>query len=357
MSNDTPELTAENQQIQSVISDVEVESTAVVEDSQQLNKQGIERHISNDVTDTAQLSELSPQENDSVESSSGETSSRNTPEIDNHKTADVVQLQRTGFVYGLGSLEVVFPNRGIKKEFLQAAMSLSVKEDDYYAVFTNNQSRNHPDKYLYLAEQVEWVLTIDLKRTYLIRPVTEGVLQLLIDAIQSPTDTLEPKYTCIIGAVMSADHTSDLTEVATQQVYSHTLAELHESIQNNSSAETQVIQNVIDELEYRPNKGESDFDRARNYIAYRYPDVYQHSNTMHSGSGDFSSASLVRIDFARFDGASQRKIVDVSLVYQENNSVSRIYYFCRVDVTGMYPFMVSELQRFTPLQTYNASRV
>ncbi|KAF7781777.1 hypothetical protein PRUB_b1105 [Pseudoalteromonas rubra] len=273
---------------------------------------------------------------------------------DEHQAEQARQGNSYDYIYALGQVDIVFPNEGIKRQFLSAAMELGVDEKAYYAVFTNlSQPIDSPsrNKYLYLAEQVDWVLSVKQVHSYVLNPAAPAELQALIEALQPPKNTLEPVYTCVIGHITSSHSALDLPEVVCQQVYHHTLSELHHTIQKISRAETNAIQDVIRELEVEPNPGRNDFDRAKNFIAFRYPDIYAQTHKMHAGSNSLPSASLVSITFSRFDALSDHRIVDITLTYKENTSTKHHYYFCRVDVSGLYPFINTEIQSFLPLQT------
>ncbi|MCO7189559.1 MULTISPECIES: hypothetical protein [unclassified Pseudoalteromonas] len=265
-------------------------------------------------------------------------------------------LQRNtyDYIYALGQVDIVFPNEGIKRQFLSAATELGVDDKAYYAVFTNlSQPVDSPsrNRYLYLAEQVDWVLSIKQAHSYVLNPATPAELQALIEALQPPKNTLETVYTCVIGHITSSHSSLDLPEVVCQQIYHHTLSQLHHTIQKISRAETNAIQDVIRALEVEPNPGRSDFDRAKNFVAFRYPDIYAQTHKMNAGANSLPSASLVRITFSRFDALSDHRIVDITLTYKENTSTRHHYYFCRVDVSGLYPFINTEIQSFMPLQT------
>lgn len=279
-------------------------------------------------------------------------------QLQSNEAPPPVQRNAHDYIYALGQLNIVFPNEGIKRQFLSVAMDLGVNEKAYYEVFTNkalpvtNPARG---KYLYLAEQVDWVLHIDQQPRYVLMPTTPVELQQLIAALKPPSDTLEPIYTCVIGHVSAAQNDLALPEVICQQVYHHTLTDLHNTIQQISSAETNAIQDVIRELELKPNLGRNDYDRAKNFVAFRYPDIYVHTHKMLTGSNAIPNASLLRIAFTHFDSQSEHQLVDITLTYKENASPRHHYYFLRVDVSGLYPFINTEIQPFMPLQIMIAS--
>ncbi|QUI63333.1 hypothetical protein GSF04_12830 [Pseudoalteromonas sp. A22] len=262
-----------------------------------------------------------------------------------------VQCAAFDYIYAVGQVDIVFPNEGIEKQFLQAAMELAVDERAYYEVFTNKSlpvGDPNRDKYLYLAEQVSWILVIQKQLSYHLTPATKVELEALIEALQPPKDTLELVYTCVIGH-SSNNHDTNLAEIVCHQVYHQTLSELHNTIQKISSAETNAIQDVIKALEVEPNAGRDDFDRAKNFVAFRYPDIYLQTHKMRLGSATLPSASLTDITFSQFDAVSEHKIVDITLTYKENASAKHHYYFCRIDVSGLYPFINTEIQQFLPL--------
>ncbi|WP_273048960.1 hypothetical protein [Pseudoalteromonas sp.] len=274
-----------------------------------------------------------------------------TQPIEKINSADVIiQRHSTGPIYALGTVEILFPNKGIKKQFLSVAQILGVNEQDYYAVFTNNNATTDRDKYLYLAEQVQWVLSINAHPSYVLISSAKSILSALIASVKPPSDTLEPVYTCVIGTSHIGENSLSLPEIICQQSYSHTMSQLHSTIKDISCAQTKAIQDVIKELELQPNRGASHFDRARNFVAFRYPDIYAHTHKMQTGSDNIDSASLLRIEMKNFDSVSSHSIVDMTFVYQENSADKRHYFYCRVDVTGLYPFINTAIQAFTPVQ-------
>ncbi|KAF7765021.1 hypothetical protein PCIT_b1148 [Pseudoalteromonas citrea] len=276
-----------------------------------------------------------------------------TSETDNETIENlepIIQRRHSDLIYALGTIKVRFPNKGIKKQFLSAARTLGVNEQDYYGVFTNNNANTDRDKYLYLAEQVQWVLSIKAHYQYSLVPATQQILASFIASLKAPSDTLESVYSCVIGTSYVSENNLNLPEVVCEQVYSQTLDELHRTIKEVSSAQTTAIQDVIKELEVTPNMGVTPFDRARNFVAFRYPDMYEHTHKMQTGSNTIQSASLLRIDMTMFDSVSSHSIVDITFVYQENSSDKLHYYYCRIDVTGLFPFINTAIQAFTPVQ-------
>jgi|GEM_PF-5583292 len=265
-------------------------------------------------------------------------------------TAIPVQRVPNDYFYAIGVLEVRFPNTGVEKQFLQVAMTLAVNEHDFYAVFSNQGSKSEPDKYFYLAEQVQWVLSIEKEMCYLVRPVSKGELEALIAAMKPPATLMDPIYTCVIGIQSPSDNNLALPEVATEHVFFQTITQLHKVIDPSEESTTgQAIQAVTKALEFHANKGRTAFDRAKNFLAYRYPGIYKHTHKMQTGSSDSVKSSLVSIEFSDFDGLSDHVIVEIAMTFQENSSTNRHYYFCRVDVTGLFPFINTEIQRFIPV--------
>ncbi|MBQ4845120.1 hypothetical protein [Pseudoalteromonas sp. MMG005] len=313
-----------------------------------------ESHIEqNDTTLDLNTNKINAKTNDAMAITAQATPIVETPETDNkllESLDPIIQRQHSDLIYALGVIKVRFPNKGIKKQFLSAARTLGVNEQDYYGVFTNNNANTDRDKYLYLAEQVQWVLSIKEHYQYLLVPATQQVLASFIASLKAPNDTLETVYSSVIGTSYISDNSLNLPEVVCEQIYSQTLDELHRTIKEVSSAQTTAIQGVIKELEVTPNMGVTPFDRARNFVAFRYPDMYEHTHKMQTGSNTTQSASLLRIDMTMFDSVSSHSIVDMTFVYQENSSDKQHYYYCRIDVTGLYPFINTAIQAFTPVQ-------
>jgi hypothetical protein len=86
------------------------------------------------------------------------------------------------------------------------------------------------------------------------------------------------------------------------------------------------------------NVGDVDEHRAVNYLALRYPGMY--SLVVENFGRDFS---LQGMSVRRVQTRSSRQLVDVQLTFVSRKTDVREHYAVRVDVTGIFPFLVSPL--------------
>ena len=82
-----------------------------------------------------------------------------------------------------------------------------------------------------------------------------------------------------------------------------------------------------------------DEHRAVNYLAMRYPAIY--SLVIDNYGRD---QSLQGVGISPVSTRSQRRLVDVTLRFVSRKTDVRELYAARVDVTGMFPFMVTPLR-------------
>lgn len=277
----------------------------------------------------------------------------------------VVQRQYSGlrnnYVYAVGVLKPEFPNQGLREAFYSAAQDLNVSEYDYYKVLNHVNSSNHRPNF-YIAEQIRWVLTIHDKDTYQLQPRSKAELMCFIQALKPPENSLLSVLSTAVGVIDdSASHANSsesdsdrLTKVVCNQLFSQTLDSLHDLLKKQTGVTTSVIQDVLKGLEYQPNQGRSNFSRAKNYLAYRYPELYLTTHTLQkevnaSETGYF----LDEVHASYSDLASPHVIVDLTFTYKnkgrDNGLKPEIYLHCSVDVTHQFPFVNAPLQEFMPL--------
>ncbi|WP_051484613.1 S8 family serine peptidase [Shewanella waksmanii] len=254
--------------------------------------------------------------------------------------------------YAVGILTVTFPNQGVQQAFDSAAQQLKVSELDYYQVFSHQDSQTRQYPYLYLAAQAQWQLSIDGANHYLVVPRSIVELQQCIAALKPQPNTLQPVYSTVIGYIGPNDSQNSLPTLMCEQLFSQTMDELHNMLKSYTGASSDAIQDVIRQLELNPNAGDNDFARAKNYLAFRYPDVYQHThqlkNKNSSNNGDANQYFLADVNCNYADIESNQTLVDVVFTYQANDSDQQKHYYCCVDVSGCFPFISSAIQPFIP---------
>jgi hypothetical protein len=260
------------------------------------------------------------------------------------------------FIYAVGIIKPVFPNTGLQKAFNTAARALDVSDKDYYHVFSYINKTTQVASYHYIAEQISWVLSIKNKDTYKIIPRTYIELDDIIESLKPEENSLQAVNSIIIGLEGSPqtpmDNGPSLPSVLCNQVYFFTMEKLHDDIKKSVSAGTLDIQDVIKQLEFEPNLGNNPTDRAKNYLAFRYPTIYKKTNSLKTQKNNIDvkvdSYSLVDIQTKNNKRGDNRILIDVSFQYQSNNQKEKIFFHCDVDVSEQYPFISTKLNQFTP---------
>jgi hypothetical protein len=261
------------------------------------------------------------------------------------------------YIYAIGTLRPVFPSLDIQKEFEAQAQALGLSDQDFYGVFTAQNGANY-----YLAQLACWVLSVNNVDTYIAVPRTELELDDFIN-------TLDPKYASgLTGELMSlivgqrgpmappgSCGALELPLVVCSQVYYFTDAELLAQL-TDSSTEATAVRDVLKSLEFKPNEGASAASRAVNYIAVRYPEVYRKTGTLKKGGAPAVVAGaspeaqfLAGVSTEPADVQSGRELINVIFKYQNSRTGEESFYYCCVDVSGLFPFLNTPLRTYVPV--------
>lgn len=246
-------------------------------------------------------------------------------------------------VYVLGQIEARFPRLSVEKEFMQAVSraDTSGKTDTevLHTVLSDHRTR-------YLARQMCYVLTVQGMETYILFPRDPLDLQLLVEAIRPVPG---PQNLDIViglrGPIGPPAMCNGLLVpmLVLEQLYSfdrdHLLGALPRPERIEEEAFRRAAGHVLDRiLNSADNVGIGDAARATNYLLARYHGIYETTAEMYHR--DFS---LVAIESrpSRLNGA--RRVTDVILRFENRKSGITENYFTRVDVTELFPFLVSKI--------------
>jgi hypothetical protein len=258
------------------------------------------------------------------------------------------------YIYAIGALRPVFPSLDVQKEFEAQAQVLGLSEQDFYGVFTATNGSNY-----YLAQQTRWVLSVNNVDTYLVIPRSELELDDFINTLDpSQTSGLTGELmTLIVGqrGPMSPPGycgTLELPMVVCSQVYYFTDDDLLKQL-TSDSIEVTAVRDVLKSLEFKPNDGASAASRAVNYIAVRYPEVYRKTSTLKQGSAPTASNAdkqfLAGVSTQPSAVQSDRSLIDVIFKYQSNRTGEQYFYYCCIDVSGLFPFLNTPLRSYVPV--------
>jgi len=191
-------------------------------------------------------------------------------------------------------------------------------------------------------------MTIEGLETYILIPKDPLDFNTLVDSVrENPRGTDIDVVVGVRGPLSTPETTSGLVLplVMFDQLFSFDIDGLREAIPRPDDADSN-FEATVEELFSRirqmaDNAGATDDHRALNYLAVRYPSIYEKVWERH-GSG--SSLAAVRVQPSRLAGA--RNVVTVVLDFVDRRTDVRESFFVRVDVTEQYPFLVTRLSPY-----------
>jgi hypothetical protein len=246
----------------------------------------------------------------------------------------------------LGKIEWRFPKQSVEKEFAQATGRVETTgqtdREAFYTILSERRNR-------YLVRQLCWVLTIEGLETYILVPRDSADLDLLVEAVRPAPSPLDVDIVIgMRGPIASPELCNGLMLpiVVFDQIYSFDRNTLISSIPRsdatNEAQFTQTCDEVFDRImQMADNSGATDEHRALNYLAVRYPRIYDMTAEAHG-----RSCSLTAVEARPSRLSSTRKIVDVIFVYTNRSTDVAEKYFVRVDVTEEFPFLVTKMSPY-----------
>lgn len=250
------------------------------------------------------------------------------------------------YVYAVGRIEPRFPTSGVEKEFAQVAGQASTEGlTDRQVLQSVLTQRGHR----YLARHLTWVLTIQGLETYLLVPGDPADLDLLIGSIRSaPRPTDVDVVIGVRGPVGAPEASGGLAVplVVVDQMYSFDVDGLIAAIPRPEAIAEDQFSAAAEELYTRlmqltDNAGATDEHRALNYLAVRYPAIYARAAEAYASE---STLTGVEVRPSRLSGA--RRIVDVIFAFTHRRTDVLDAHFVRVDVTEMFPYLVTKLSPY-----------
>jgi PatG C-terminal len=89
------------------------------------------------------------------------------------------------------------------------------------------------------------------------------------------------------------------------------------------------------------NAGATDEDRARNYLAVRYPVVYTRATEAHA-----RNQALTAVEARPSSLSGARKVVEIIFSFTDRQTDVVEKSFVRVDVTEEFPFLVTKMSPY-----------
>jgi cyclic patellamide precursor peptide PatG len=250
------------------------------------------------------------------------------------------------YVFAIGRVEMRFPSLSVEKEFAQATGHVDTKgltdRKAIHAVLSERTNR-------YILRQVCWVFTIEGLETYILVPRDPADYDQLLEAVRpqpSPFDI--DVIVGVRGPIAPPEMCNGLMVpiVAFDQIYSFDRDALVKALPAPKGGKGKEYETAAGELFDRfmlmaDNAGSTDEHRALNYLAVRYPAVY---NTIADAFDRDLSLTAVDVQSSPLSGT--RKIVDVIFSFTNRKTDVVEKFFTRVDVTEEFPFLVTKMSPY-----------
>jgi uncharacterized RmlC-like cupin family protein len=247
--------------------------------------------------------------------------------------------QPTGYVYSIGRINARFPSIDIEKELAQVVrttetVNLTDREVLHQVLSQNDNA--------YIAREMCWVFSVGGVEAFTIVPrsgieLAELVGSLALGAHAGATNVLIGTRSPV-SLPASACGGLSLPTVVASKIYSFDIDEFVKELpldEGQKAAGKELLERIRHLID---NVGDMDEHRAVNYLALRYIAMY--SLVVDNYNRDFS---LQGVGISPVSTRSQRRIVDVTLRFVSRKTDVRELYAVRVDVTGMFPFLVTPL--------------
>jgi hypothetical protein len=268
------------------------------------------------------------------------------------------------YVYAIGGIRPAFPSLSVEKEFYQAVSQAdSTKPPDKRLVFeTLSRAEN-----LYIAREMCWVLQKGAGKVdyFIVKPRSYEELTGLIESI-APRDDFD--FDVIIGLrgpvappdmcnglrlpVVICSEAFDFTDREMIAAIELAVEEEDEDGDGDEDKTTIWATDIFWEIiKLTNNTGDTDEYRAINFLATRYLGIYQTTYYLkYKAAGlithaDPSGYSLMRVAAQPAVVQGTRKILDVIFTYRGNSTNAMLQWFCSVDVTGLFPALVTPMTR------------
>ncbi len=254
--------------------------------------------------------------------------------------------EAAAYVYALGRVETRFPSLAMEKEFAQATGRAGTAGlTDRGAVRAVLGER--PNRYL--ARQLCWVLKVQEVETYILIPRDPADYDLLLETVRAnPRPTDVDAVIGVRGPIAPPEACNGLLVplVAFDQIYSFDVETLRKAIPRPEAMTAEKFESAAEEVFYKilqmaDNAGATDEHRALNYLAVRYPAIYEQATKAYQEN---YASTGVEVRLSPLSGV--RKIVDVIFSFTHRQTDVTEKYFVRVDVTEEFPFLVSKLSRY-----------
>ena len=255
------------------------------------------------------------------------------------------------YVYAIGKVVHRFPNKSVEMELAQVLGRIPEEKtkgltnpEAAHNIFTDPNNR-------YIARQICYILTIEGLETYILIPRDPLDFDRFAQALRAAPDVGD--IDVIIGrrgpmALPDMCNGLIVPIVIVDQIYSFDRDSLMKAIPKRKEKGTnedqfrKTAEAVFNHLiQIADNAGTIDEHRALNYLAVRYDEIYHRTQLLQDENYSFTG---IEVRPSLLSGT--QKIVDVIFTYENRANRALQKWFCRVDVTGEWPYLVSPMREY-----------
>ena len=257
------------------------------------------------------------------------------------------QASPPSYAYVIGHIEPRFPLLSLEKELAQAIKRTSGTVDlgDHA---TMQKVLSDPNN-RYIVRQLCWVLRVQGIETYILVPRDPADYLLLLEAYRASPNPGDLDVVIGIRGPMAPPTMCNGLVVPIlifDQIYSFDRESLLGALKAPKDTESkkftagaaEMLDRIIQQSD---NAGDSDADRALNYLAVRYDQIYATAANAFAHNSSFTS-----IDVLPSALSGTRKIVQVVFSFTSRETDVASKYFVRVDVTEEFPFLVTKMSPY-----------
>lgn len=241
-----------------------------------------------------------------------------------------------GNIYALGVINCRIPNLGVEKEIAQATgqnLESGITEEVIAKVISSSD-------YEYIARELIWTLSIEGIETFVIKPSDSWSVKTLHAALQK-----NKVINVLIGRVsgISEANGRNLPVIYPVQIYTFDAQSLSKSIAKPKEIDDKTFRSIVSQilniaLKISGNIGLSDAHRAMNYLVTRYAELYDMVARQEA-----EGATVKSIQTRVSPSMTGRRTVEVVLMFQHTKTGVQNHFVTRVDVTDLFPHLVSPL--------------
>jgi hypothetical protein len=255
------------------------------------------------------------------------------------------------FVYALGTVDIHFPDQSIvgQLETVAQTKELVRGHDEDKRAWCYRVLKDNPDA-RHVARLASWVLTVEGIDAYYLVLRDLNDLDTLIKCLDHPrnvdldlfvgSSSLAPVERCagVKAPILVVEHLSTFKRNDIVEWFKKP-----SGTRRSANAE-KLNDELFEELfQGADNFGQTDWWRALNYLAVRYPQLHECFAEMAANNHEFKGFS---VDESRLAEIGPRRMVDPVFSFQHKDTGVVQRYYVRVDVTYLFPMLVRHIAKY-----------